>query len=86
MSELYHDLIGPYLGRLDDLLIAEHPGCSTKELAGLAGIAPASASEHATVLREAGLVQTVRHRNLAVHSATVLGVALLNASCDQSRV
>ena len=60
-------------------IIAEHPGCSTKELAGLAGIAPASASEHATVLREAGLVQTVRHRNLAVHSATVLGVALLDA-------
>lgn len=58
--------------------IAEHPGCSTKELAALAHIAPASASEHATVLRRAGLVSTVRHRNAAVHSPTDLGIALLN--------
>jgi DNA-binding transcriptional ArsR family regulator len=65
---------------------AEHPGCSTKELARLAGVAPASASEHATVLREAGLVQTVRHRNLAIHSVTALGTALLNAPYDRSRV
>jgi DNA-binding transcriptional ArsR family regulator len=58
-------------------IIAEHPGCSTKDLASLAGIAPASASEHATVLREAGLVTTARYRNTALHSATGLGVALL---------
>jgi hypothetical protein len=58
-------------------VIAEHPGCSTKELADLAGIAPASASEHARVLREAGLVQTVRHRNTARHSPTNLGINLL---------
>jgi DNA-binding transcriptional ArsR family regulator len=60
--------------------IAEHPGCSTKELAALAGIAPASASEHATVLRQAGLVNTVRHRNTVIHSPTDLGIALLNRS------
>lgn len=60
-------------------VIAGHPGCSTKELAALAGIAPASASEHASVLRGAGLVQTVRHRNSVVHSATSLGIALLDA-------
>lgn len=58
--------------------IAEHPGCSTKELARLTSIAPASASEHATVLRRAGLINTVRHRNTALHSATELGIALLN--------
>ncbi|MBD0742335.1 hypothetical protein BG418_12700 [Streptomyces sp. CBMA152] len=58
--------------------IAEHPGCSTKELATLAAIAPASASEHATVLREAGLIRTLRHRNTALHSPTPLGMALLN--------
>ncbi len=58
-------------------IIAEHPGCSTKDLASLAGIAPASASEHATVLREAGLVATTRYRNTALHSATGLGIALL---------
>lgn len=60
-------------------MIAEHPGCSTKELAALAGISPPSASEHATVLRRAGLVHTRRHRNVALHSATHLGIALLNA-------
>ncbi|MFG2146435.1 winged helix-turn-helix domain-containing protein [Streptomyces sp. NPDC048696] len=59
--------------------IAEHPGCSTKELATLTATAPASASEHATVLREAGLIRTLRHRNTALHSPTPLGLALLNA-------
>jgi DNA-binding transcriptional ArsR family regulator len=58
--------------------IAEHPGCSTKELAALARIAPASASEHATILRQAGLIRTTRHRNTAIHSPTDLGIALLN--------
>jgi len=60
-------------------VIAEHPGSSTKELAALVGIAPASASEHATVLRDAGLISTVRYRNAALHSVTNLGLALLNA-------
>ncbi|MFD5065007.1 ArsR/SmtB family transcription factor [Streptomyces sp. NPDC058394] len=50
--------------------IAEHQGCSTKELAARAGIAPASASEHASVLREAGLIYSLRHRNSVLHSLT----------------
>jgi DNA-binding MarR family transcriptional regulator len=58
--------------------IVEHPGCSTTELARLAKISPAGASEHATVLRQAGLVYTIRHRNTALHSATHLGTTLLN--------
>lgn len=60
--------------------IAEYQGCSTKELAARAGIAPASASEHATVLREAGLIRSLRHRNSMLHSLTPLGLELLNAS------
>jgi len=60
-------------------VIAEHPGSSTKELAALAGISPASASEHATVLRNARLIRTSRHRNTALHSVTNLGLALLNS-------
>jgi DNA-binding transcriptional ArsR family regulator len=59
--------------------IAEQSGCSTKELAKLTGLAPASASEHATVLRGAGLITTTRHRNAALHTVTNLGLALLNA-------
>jgi DNA-binding transcriptional ArsR family regulator len=58
-------------------LIAEHPGCSTKELAGLARVAPPTASEHATVLRDAGLIQTTRYRNRVIHTVTGLGLALL---------
>lgn len=60
--------------------IAEHPGCSTKELATHTGITSPSASEHATVLRTAGLIATIRHRNTALHSPTPLGAALLNTS------
>ncbi|MDI2125042.1 winged helix-turn-helix domain-containing protein [Yinghuangia seranimata] len=60
--------------------IAEHPGCSTKELAALIGISPPSASEHATVLRAAGLIHTNRHRNTALHTPTTVGLKLLNAS------
>ncbi|MGW7338246.1 MarR family transcriptional regulator [Streptomyces sp. NPDC054808] len=58
--------------------IAENPGCSTKELAALLGIAPPSASEHATTLREARLIDTVRDRNTVLHSPTALGITLLD--------
>ncbi|MCT2590135.1 MarR family transcriptional regulator [Streptomyces sp. N2-109] len=58
--------------------IAEHPGCSTKELATFTSLASPSASEHATTLRGAGLISTIRHHNTALHSPTALGLALLN--------
>ncbi|MFI1683005.1 winged helix-turn-helix domain-containing protein [Streptomyces sp. NPDC020607] len=60
--------------------IAEHPGCTTGELARRAGISPASASQHATVLRTAGLSCTVRHRNTALHTATYAGTHLLSTA------
>lgn len=59
--------------------VAEHPGCTTKELAMFCGISASSASEHATVLRAAGLIQTARHRNTVLHSPTSLGTSLLNS-------
>lgn len=52
-------------------------GCTTGELAGRLGISLAGASKHATVLRKAGLISTARHRNMALHTLTSLGVALL---------
>lgn len=73
--------LAPLLGRTRAVVlaaIAEHPGCSTKELAALTSLAPASASEHSTVLREAGLIRTVRYRNAVLHSPTNLGTALLS--------
>ncbi|MEU8873011.1 helix-turn-helix transcriptional regulator [Streptomyces javensis] len=64
--------------------VADHPGCTTTELARYAAIAPASASEHATVLRGAGLTTLSRHRNTVFHTLAPAGVSLLNASTATS--
>ncbi|MFE6023792.1 hypothetical protein [Streptomyces sp. NPDC056441] len=40
------------------------------------GIAPASASEHATLLREARLIRTIRQGAAVSHSATTAAMAL----------
>lgn len=60
-------------------MIAEFPGITTRELAVRSGVAAASASEHATVLRQAGLITSARRSNMVLHSLTTAGVALLNA-------
>lgn len=52
-------------------------GCTTGELARRLDISPAGASQHATVLRRAGLVLSTRRRNLVLHTLTPLGRALL---------
>jgi DNA-binding transcriptional ArsR family regulator len=53
--------------------------CSTTDLATRAGVAVSSASEHATVLRRAGLVDSRRHRSTVFHRITGLGIGLLDA-------
>lgn len=65
--------------------IADHPGCTTTELARHSGIAPASASEHATILRNAGLATTSRYRNRALHSPTPAAINLLNTSTGSTQ-
>jgi hypothetical protein len=57
--------------------IVERPGCSTGELATAVRVSQSTASEHATVLRTAGLISTVRHRQKALHTPTAAGSALL---------
>jgi DNA-binding transcriptional ArsR family regulator len=52
-------------------------GCTTSELARGLGISASSASEHAAVLRDAGLVSTSRHGGAALHTLTSLGKELL---------
>jgi DNA-binding transcriptional ArsR family regulator len=52
-------------------------GCTTSELARHLGVSPAAASQHATVLRDAGLITTLRQGNRVWHSLTPLGFALL---------
>ncbi|MEU4254083.1 winged helix-turn-helix domain-containing protein, partial [Amycolatopsis sp. NPDC026612] len=52
-------------------------GCTTTRLARRAGVAPATVSHHTNVLRDAGLITTDRHENLATHLITPLGLAVL---------
>ncbi|MFJ4837302.1 ArsR/SmtB family transcription factor [Streptomyces sp. NPDC088746] len=73
---------GPWLGRLvghtrSAVLRAIGNGCTTSELARRTGVSLASASQHACVLREAGLVRTLRHGSSVLHTLTPLGSALL---------
>ncbi len=53
-------------------------GCSTGELARRLHISPAAASQHATVLRNAGLLVSRRDRNTVLHTLTPLGQAMLD--------
>ncbi|WP_329013010.1 ArsR/SmtB family transcription factor [Streptomyces sp. NBC_00690] len=59
------------------LLIADAQDATGGEIARRLDISPASASEHATVLREAGLIRSLRVRNTIRHTLTPLGVELL---------
>jgi DNA-binding transcriptional ArsR family regulator len=54
-------------------------GCTTTELAGRCGISLAAASQHATVLRNAGLITTSRQGSAVLHALTALGEELLRA-------
>ncbi|ALG12536.1 hypothetical protein AOZ06_41800 [Kibdelosporangium phytohabitans] len=59
--------------------IAEAPRVNTSQLAKTIGISVAGASQHATVLRDAGLVITHRSNGSAVHKLSSRGVSLLAA-------
>ncbi|GAA1796537.1 winged helix-turn-helix domain-containing protein [Luedemannella flava] len=71
--------LGALLGRnRAAVLAAVNGGCSTSELARRVGVSLAAASQHATVLRNAGLVNSRRHRHTMVHTLTSLGLAMLH--------
>ncbi|MER5865372.1 winged helix-turn-helix domain-containing protein [Kitasatospora sp. NPDC002040] len=53
-------------------------GCTTTELARRLNVSPASASQHATVLRNANLITTQRRGGAVLHTITPLGTELLN--------
>jgi DNA-binding transcriptional ArsR family regulator len=55
-------------------------GSSTGEIARRLDISLAAASQHTTVLRNAGLVVTQRDRNTVLHTLTPLGSAMLEAT------
>jgi DNA-binding transcriptional ArsR family regulator len=60
------------------VLQALSDGCTTTELAERVGVSAASASEHATILRQAGLISTQRRGPSVLHVVTELGSAVLN--------
>jgi DNA-binding transcriptional ArsR family regulator len=70
-------LIGRTRGEVLCRLAEAEAGAGTGELAGLLGISPASASQHASVLRRSGLVVSRRAGGSVVHHITPLGAALL---------
>ncbi|MDO3701107.1 winged helix-turn-helix domain-containing protein [Micromonospora sp. C28SCA-DRY-2] len=61
------------------VLEASDDGCTTGEMARRLRISPAAASQHATVLRNAGLLVSQRDRNTVLHTLTPLGRAMLDA-------
>ncbi len=61
-------------------VMAEHSGCTTGQLAAHARISPASASEHASVLRNAGLAALTRQGKRALHTLSPAGRTLLDSA------
>lgn len=71
--------LAPLMGRTRAAVlrtIVANPATTTTALAQRLGISPGRASEHAKVLREAGLITTHRHRNTVLHTPTALGTQL----------
>lgn len=70
--------LGALLGRTrTQVLRAASTPSSTTEIAHRLRISPASASAHATTLREAGLITSSRQGNQVIHALAPLGAAVL---------
>ncbi|WP_189788791.1 helix-turn-helix domain-containing protein [Streptomyces capitiformicae] len=61
-------------------LRAASTGATTGEIARAAGVSASSASRHATVLRDAGLITTIRNGPTVLHTLTPAGASLLRAA------
>ncbi|MFD0364109.1 winged helix-turn-helix domain-containing protein [Nocardia sp. GCM10030253] len=78
-----NEALNALLGRTRAAALQEiAAGCTTTELARRLGVSPATASEHASILRESGLIESRRHRNAMRHEVTTLGAALLDGDLD----
>ncbi|WP_461296647.1 ArsR/SmtB family transcription factor [Streptomyces harbinensis] len=73
-----HESLSNLLGRTRaTILRAAEAGSTTGELARAAGVSAPAASRHATALRDAGLITSVRRSASVLHTLTPLGAALL---------
>ncbi|MFJ6406491.1 helix-turn-helix domain-containing protein [Streptomyces hydrogenans] len=61
-------------------LCAAAGGATTGEIARAAGVSAASASRHATALRDAGLITSNRHAATVLHTLTPTGASVLRAA------
>ncbi|MFB9904343.1 DUF5937 family protein [Allokutzneria oryzae] len=84
-SKTSQDVLSVVLGasRAEVLRASVQPR-GTTELAQYAGVSLSSASEHATALRNAGLIMTARAGRKVRHTATALGMSLV-AACDPAQ-
>ncbi|MGW4497172.1 ArsR/SmtB family transcription factor [Micromonospora sp. NPDC004336] len=74
------EALAALLGRTRAAVLAvSDDGCTTGEVARRLNISPAAASQHTTVLRNAGLLVSHRDRNTVLHTLTPLGRAMLNS-------
>ncbi|WP_157536748.1 hypothetical protein [Kitasatospora mediocidica] len=60
--------------------VVRTPALTTGRLAATLGVSAAAASRHASVLRESGLIATVRNGQTVHHAATRLGTDLVHGS------
>ncbi|GAA3771020.1 winged helix-turn-helix domain-containing protein [Streptomyces phyllanthi] len=78
--------LGALLGRTRAAALrAVSTGATTGELARATGVSASSASQHATALRDAGVIVSHRHAASVLHTLTPLGAALLRANAPASR-
>ncbi|MFE6846304.1 helix-turn-helix domain-containing protein [Streptomyces sp. NPDC057686] len=85
LEEQRQRTLGKLVGHTRSVVLrAIGDGATTSELARRAGVSLASASQHACVMREAGLVTTLRRGNAVLHTVTPLGAALLKGGAVAS--
>lgn len=78
-SGAHERALGALLGRTRAAALAALTyGATTSDLARQIGVSAPSASEHASVLRDAGLIGSRRERNSVWHTLTPLGRAVLD--------
>ncbi|MEU7576633.1 helix-turn-helix domain-containing protein [Streptomyces sp. NPDC041068] len=81
-----HDALAGVLGRTRlDILLRLTEEHTTSDLARLLGVSNATASAHATMLRGAGLITTVRAGRAVLHQRTALGSLLIQRHGGERR-
>lgn len=83
LSTCLHSLIGRT--RTEALAILADRPQTTTDLATLLGMAPATISQHTKVLREAGLLRSEQRGKAVLHTASSIGVRLLELQGAQRR-